>query len=145
MTHFGTNYWAKINDQEFESKWHQICLVEERVHSMTELNQFMVKLQGEDLVQEGLPLYRFVLVPNFKEDQSVMIYLANHAQGDGLAVSSLFLALSNNFDPANLCGVKKFPPMTTILLQLLSPIITLVYLFKLLLGSKKDQNSICEG
>ena len=42
--------------------------------------------------------YNFTLVPDYKYDESLIIFKLHHCLGDGLAVSAMFLKISDDPD-----------------------------------------------
>jgi len=50
--------------------------------------------------------YNFTLVPDFKDDQSLIIFKTHHCMGDGLAIVSFFQKMSDDPDVKHLAGLK---------------------------------------
>ena len=44
------------------------------------------------------PLYRYYIIEDYNEDQSVFIIKLNHSMGDGMAYAAYFMALSDRYD-----------------------------------------------
>lgn len=97
------------------------------------------------MFQIGLPVYRFVLIPNFKENKSCIIILSSHSLGDGMSFSSLLMALGDNYDPSALPCLKPLSWGPWLVLYLLCPLLALYSSYNLVFGYSQDQNSISRG
>mmetsp|Transcript_39007 Transcript_39007/g.59375 ORF Transcript_39007/g.59375 Transcript_39007/m.59375 type:complete len:93 (+) Transcript_39007:517-795(+) len=51
-------------------------------------------------------LYKLILIPDYSENRSALILKSHHSQGDGLAISSFFHALGDNYDMNSMPAMK---------------------------------------
>jgi len=52
--------------------------------------------------------YKFFLIPDYQANKGLLLLKVHHSFGDGTAVSTFLLSLSDRFDAKNLLGMKPF-------------------------------------
>ena len=104
----------------------------------------MIQWQMQTIPRDT-PLYRFYLIEDYSENESIFVIMCNHSIGDGMAISSFFLALGDSYDCKNLPNLKFMNPFVLFALYALYPFLTLYYTLKLLFFTSKDQNSIANN
>ena len=86
-----------------------------------------------------MPLYKFILLPDFETDMSVIVMKAHHSFCDGLGIACLFSSLSLEYDSTNLPGMKQVPWFKRFFIFLISPLLVLYVLIKVQLAPN-DEN-----
>ena len=90
------------------------------IHNESELNKFMAeKNQIRDPFDNAQ--YRFYLIPDYKEVESVFVMKSHHCLTDGLGTSSMFLALSDNYDKTALPSLKPVSFCKKVVINLCMP------------------------
>jgi NRPS condensation-like uncharacterized protein len=69
--------------------------------------------------------YKLFLVPDFQADKSLVILKSHHVLSDGLGFASLFLAISDVYDPNCLPAMKPLPLAKKFIINLLLPFLVL--------------------
>ena len=85
-------------------------------------------------------MMKYYLFPNYAEDKSAVIIKAHHCFGDGLALCSIFLAMSNEFDSKNLPSLKPLTLCRKFLLWISSPYLTLATMVRALFLTRENNN-----
>lgn len=84
---------------------------------------------------------RWILMPNYKENESIGVIKAHHCFGDGLAIAALLLAMNENPDFSQLVGYKPVTWWKQIIIWLVLPFNSLKTTVVCMLGST-DRNPI---
>jgi NRPS condensation-like uncharacterized protein len=141
---FGSLYWERLDEKEIENNWGKYCQRVDGVSSSKDLHELMVKEQMLKFKEGGL-LYKFILIPDYSESKSCFIIKASHSMGDGMAFSSLFLALSDVYDSSALPCLRQTPIWLMAFLYLLYPFLVLKETINVLFLRSSDSNSIANG
>mmetsp|Transcript_16071 Transcript_16071/g.27128 ORF Transcript_16071/g.27128 Transcript_16071/m.27128 type:complete len:214 (+) Transcript_16071:501-1142(+) len=130
-----------MSTAEFSSKLSQVFIEKRGISTREEMVEFMCKEQEvndfEDTVQ-----YRFFLFPDYAADQSAIVMKSHHVFSDGLGISSLYLAVSDEYDPSALPVLKPLSCMKHTVTLLLSPFMIL-YTLATSLTLSTDNNPLC--
>ena len=85
-------------DQEFDSKFDQMCWNVSGVHNLQDLGKlFESEMRREWNIFE-LPLWRFVFMEDYTTDSSYCIFYFNHALMDGINAAAICKILSDGSD-----------------------------------------------
>ena len=84
-------------------------------------------------------MYKFILIPDYSETESIIVYKAHHSTSDGIGVVALFLSMSDNAAENGLAITKTIPLSTKIIAFILSPFLYLKCVF-ILLTNHRDRN-----
>ena len=82
---FGRQYWKQQTEEEFEDNYENvICENISGIHDEKQLGEFIVQKMGTMInMFEGNPV-RWLLIPDYKENESIVIYYGNHGFIDGI-------------------------------------------------------------
>jgi hypothetical protein len=75
-----------------------------------------------------------VLIPDYKPDEGLVFVKCHHCWGDGLAVSTFFLSLTDDYDAKHLPGMKPLSYIQQIMIELQMPFRILIATFKILVS-----------
>lgn len=92
---FGIWYFKRMDDEEFESKKDVVVRKLEGIHTDLQLSEWMCKEQVKRDPMDNVP-YRFWIVPDFKEDESIMILKVHHSFSDGIGIFTMMSMLQEN-------------------------------------------------
>ena len=93
---FGRYYWLELTQKKFDSLFPQICIQVTGVHGKKALEKKMIECANTELdLYKNVP-YRFIIMDDYSEKESLVIFLESHAFTDGISLFSLFAALDMN-------------------------------------------------
>ena len=85
--------------------------------------------------------YKYFLLPDYSENESVIIYKAHHSFTDGMGASMFFLMMSDQYLPTALPSLKPLSYIQQFVITLLAPFLLIKNAY-FLLTIKQDDNSI---
>lgn len=95
------------------------------MHTDKQLSEFMCKVQNVrdpfDNVQ-----YRYYMIPEFKDGQSVLIFKTHHCMADGISVFQILCACTKEPDVNDLLMMKPVGCFQKTIIYILLPILTLI-------------------
>ena len=102
---YGMWCFEYMHDQEWLIKKQKIVEIKEGIHTHDDLIEYLEK---EMTIRDPIDTvqYKFILIPNYKPNEGLIIFKAHHCLGDGLAVSAFLLQLSGHQDTSALPGLK---------------------------------------
>ena len=87
-------------------------------------------------------VYTIFLIPRMEDGRGIFILKSHHSQGDGLAFSSFFHALSDHYDGSALPGLKPLTLPQKLVMTALKPWLIIKGVKRLLYDIKNDHNAI---
>jgi len=135
----GNWYFKKIPDEEFKEMEDWFIKEVNGIHTEKELAEFMcqeqMKREPSDLVQ-----FRFFCLPNYKDDESILILKCCHWVCDGQACGAFLNALNQNPKAENTTGIKPLSFIMKLLITITLPW-TLLKVFCKLIFPPADKNA----
>lgn len=138
---FGNWYFQKMSEEEFKMKSENFFVTKVTgIHTEKDLAKWGCEEQGRrdpfDNVQ-----YRWFLITDFKENESILVLKVHHSMADGMAISSMLLAMNMKPDVKDMIGFKPLSAMKWAYIYLALPFISLIETFNLLF-LRHDRNPI---
>ena len=88
-----------------------------------------------------MPQYRWILIPEFEDGKSAMVFKIYHSMSDGMGIATFFQAFNDDYNSANLPAVRPLPAFKQFGVHLLSPFLVLREMY-VTATAKVDINSI---
>lgn len=104
----------------------------------------MSEEQMIEFKQDQVPI-KFILIPDYSETESVMFLKIHHKIFDGISISMLQQALSDNYDPNNIMCLKPFPFYHKILRVMFYPALVSYGIYQNMFLNPKNVNAIKNG
>ena len=103
---FGRYYWLELTQEKFDELFPQICIKITGVHDKKVLEEKMIECANTELdLYKNVP-YRFIIMDDYSEKESMVIFLESHAFTDGISLFSLFAVLDMNKEKNRMPEVK---------------------------------------
>lgn len=118
---FGRSYYKKLTDQEWNACKDTLITKVDGVTTLEQLQTLMEKGVVEKWDFYNIPHFRYVMVPNYSETESRIIFFAHHMLFDGIALWSFWNSIQTKPDFTNLPKVAPIPTLQRILLNIVSP------------------------
>jgi NRPS condensation-like uncharacterized protein len=111
-----------MNEEEWKTKIDNFVELKEGIHNEIDLANFMTSQQ---VVRESLnsTQYKFILLPDYNQSESVIMMKIHHSMFDGLGGAAFCLALSDECDIKSMPALKPLPCYTKLIVYLLMPIL----------------------
>ena len=137
---FGLYFFQKMSQEEWAIKQKDVVIHNTEVQSEKELNDLMCREMQNNNFGDHVQ-YRFILIPDYSQNESVFIMKCQHCMADGLALSSVLLGISDEYDAKALPSLKPLGCFKHAIILLLSPFFVLHTLISVQC-KKIDRNSI---
>ena len=122
----GMRFFQTMSDQEWEKKSKNVLILNEEISTEAELKEFMLKEQAIDDLDEVQ--YAYYFFPEMEGGRSAIVLKVHHCFTDGLGLSTLFLALSGEYDAKALPSLRPLPCYKQFVMDMLSPFIFLKFM-----------------
>ena len=93
-----TYFFKEMSGDELAREMANAVKVIPSLSSMDEVSELMANEQNSMLPESGLQ-WRIWIVPNFRADESLVIYKVHHVVGDGLAQMIMVAGLQDDYSP----------------------------------------------
>ena len=127
-----------MTDEEWKEVHKDVVYINNDVKGDDQLIPFLCREQ-ENNNYYNMPLYKFILLPDFDAGRGVIVMKAHHSFTDGLGIATLFLSISQEYDSSNLPGLKPISWFKSLILFILSPFLVLYVMIKVQLAPR-DEN-----
>lgn len=106
---FGTHYWKKMSDAEFDAKFENMIEHQRDVHSLEDLSKMSKKRLETPWRAFEMPYYRWTVIDDFSENKGYVFLEANHAWSDGINIAAVLSVLSDDHSTEGLKPAKPVP------------------------------------
>jgi len=138
---FGRYYWLELTQEKFDCLFPQICFQVTGVHDKKALEDKMVEWVNTELdLYTNVP-YRLIIIDDYSEKESLVIFLESHAFTDGISLFSLFAVIDSNKANNRMPEVKGLTNRQQIVASIMKPIF-LIYMGIKVLLMKRDRSVI---
>ena len=138
---FGRYYWLELTQKKFDALFPQICMQVTGVHGKKALEDKLVEVANTELDLYNNVPYRFIIMDDYSEKESVVLFVESHAFTDGISFFSLLAALDMNKEKNRMPEVKGLTKGYQIVASIMKPIF-LIYMGIKVLFMKKDKSVI---
>lgn len=92
MRHFqvewlGMNWFRRMTDGEWDAVKHKFVVLKDGIHSEQDICDFIAREKQIGIDRAREPLFKFILVPDYSETESLFILKAQHTATDGLGIA----------------------------------------------------------
>jgi NRPS condensation-like uncharacterized protein len=93
----GRGYYKKLSDKEWDAIKDEIVMERNDIHNLEQV-QDLISEECMKVWDANKPYWRVVLIPNYNDKESLIIYSFHHVLIDGVGLWNFMLGLSKNPD-----------------------------------------------
>lgn len=129
-----------MTQEEWADRKKEVVYINNEVKGDDQLIPFLCREQENNNFY-NMPQYKFILLPDFDSEKSIIVMKAHHSFTDGLGIACLFASIGQEYDSTTLPGMKPVPWIKRFFIFLMSPFLVLYVLLKVQL-TPDDNNSM---
>lgn len=121
---FGLWWHQALTEEEWKSQLPNVFSLVQGVKGEKQLQEFAV-MQQANYDMHDAPQYKLYLIPDYKPDQSAIIFKIHHNMSDGLGIATLFQCYNGNYDSTALPSMRPIPFCKRFIIGLISPLLVI--------------------